>query len=83
MCYQSRPTPVKLGNSYRFLDDVLGESVGAHLDHLRQERFRKYDLKFKPRKCEFFRQNVVEMGVQYIETGRYCSTQKHSRDPGL
>lgn len=64
-----------------FLDNVLilGESTRAHLDHLRQifERFRQYGLKFKPRKCELYRQNVqflgrsvtsegVGMGDQYI-----------------
>lgn len=68
-----------------FLDDVLilGESTQAHLDNLRQvfERFRQYGLKFKPKKCEFFRQKVeflgrsvssegVEMGDQYVEAVR-------------
>ena len=65
-----------------FLDDilVLGASAQDHLANLRVvlERFRQYGLKFKPRKCEFFRREVeflgrtvssggVEMGKQYIE----------------
>ena len=68
-----------------FLDDVLilGSTAEKHLDNLRQvfERFRQYGLKFKPKKCEFFRQKVeflgrsvsstgVEMGDQYIDTMR-------------
>ena len=66
-----------------FFDDVLilGTTAETLLDNLRQvfERFQQYGLKFNPRKCEFFRQNVeflgrsisstgVEMSDQYIDT---------------
>lgn len=54
-----------------FLDDVLilGESARVHLDNLRSvfERFRQYGLKFKPRKCEFFRQKVEFLGGQLLQ----------------
>jgi hypothetical protein len=72
-----------------FLDDVLilGTSARGHLENLRIifERFRQYGLKFKPRKCEFFRREVeflgrtvspagVEMGQQYIEAVKEWKT---------
>ena len=51
-----------------FLDDVpiLGITAETHLDNLRQvfERFRQYGLKFKPKKCEFFRQKVERSTVK-------------------
>ena len=65
-----------------FLVDVLiiGTTAEKRLDNLRQvfERFRQYCLKFKSKKCEYFRQKVeflgrsvsstgVEMGDQYID----------------
>ena len=50
-----------------FLDDVLnlGSMAEKHLDNLRQvfERFRQYGLKFKPQKCEFFREKVEFLGL--------------------
>ena len=64
---------------------ILGSTAEKHLDNLRQvfERFRQYGLKFKPKKCYFFREKVeflgrfvsstsaeVEMGGQYIDAVR-------------
>ncbi len=49
-----------------FLDDILalGKSFKHHLSILRQvfERFRLYQLKLKPRKCELFQQSVEFLG---------------------
>ena len=56
-----------------FLDDVLvlGIEAVTHLDNLRQvfKRFRQYGLKFKPKKCDFFRQKVEFHGRTISSTG--------------
>ena len=45
-----------------FLDDilVLGDSFETHLSNLRQvlQRFRKYGLHLKPKKCVLFQEEV-------------------------
>lgn len=45
-----------------FLDDilVLGKTIGDHLENLKAVfmRFREYGLKFNPKKCELFQQEV-------------------------
>ena len=71
---------------------VLVTSAETHLDNLRQvfERFRQYGLKFKPRKCEFFRQKVeflgrsisstgVEMSDHYIDTVKEWPTPQNTK----
>ena len=49
-----------------FLDDimVLGKTFHEHLGHLREvfQRLRKYKLKLKPNKCEFFRTKIDFLG---------------------
>lgn len=49
-----------------FLDDilVLGKSFDQHLDYLSEalERFRKFGLKLKPKKCAFFQHKVEFLG---------------------
>ena len=65
-----------------FLDDimVMGTDFDNHLSNLRSilDRFRKYGLKLKPKKCEFFKdkveflghivsQNKLEVGSEYID----------------
>ena len=49
-----------------FLDDILalGKSFNSHLETLRQIflRFRQYQLKLKPRKCELFQKFVEFLG---------------------
>lgn len=78
-----------------FLDDalVLGSDFEDHLANLRQvlQRFREYDLKFKPKKCELFRRRVeflgrqvsgtgVEMGDEYIEAVKEWETPTKVKD---
>jgi hypothetical protein len=68
-----------------FLDDalVLGRDFEDHLANLRAvfKRFRRFDLKFKPKKCALFQTHVeflgrivsqsrVEMGDKHIEAVR-------------
>ena len=49
-----------------FLDDILimGQDFDDHLKNLREalERFRKYRLRLKPKKCIFFQRNVEFLG---------------------
>lgn len=56
-----------------FLDDilVLGRDFENHLCQLRGvlERFRKYGLKLKPRKCELFRRKAEFLGRVVGEEG--------------
>ena len=78
-----------------FLDDilVLGTTPETHLVNLRQvfDRFREYGLRFKPRKCELFRQRVqflgrtisaegVEMGDQYISAIKDWKVPQNTKD---
>lgn len=55
------------------------------------QRFREYDLKFKPKKCELFRRRVeflgrqvsgtgVEMGDEYIEAVKDWETPTNVKD---
>jgi hypothetical protein len=56
-----------------FLDDtlVLGKDFQSHLDNLREVflRFREFDLKFKPKKCELFQTRVEFLGRQVSRYG--------------
>ena len=78
-----------------FLDDilVLGTTPETHLVNLRQvfDRLREYGLRFKPRKCELFRQRVqslgrtisadgLEMGDQYISAIRDWKVPQNTKD---
>lgn len=78
-----------------FLDDalVLGRDFEDHIANLRSvfQRFREYDLKFKPKKCELFRRRVeffgrqvsgtgVEMGDEYIEAIKDWTTPANVKD---
>ena len=56
-----------------FLDDILviGKTVDMHLENLKMvlERFRKYHLKLKPRKCVFFEKTVEFLGRTVNKNG--------------
>lgn len=56
-----------------FLDDLLalGKTFTEHLETLRNifQRFRRYKLKLKPKKCEIFRKSVEFLGRQVSEKG--------------
>ncbi|XP_056003459.1 uncharacterized protein LOC130046578 [Ostrea edulis] len=56
-----------------FLDDalVLGKDFQGHLDNLKAvfRRFREFDLKFKPKKCELFQTKVEFLGRQVSGKG--------------
>ena len=56
-----------------FLDDiiVLGKLFKGHLANIRRvlERFRKHNLKLKPKKCIFFQKQVVFLGKLVNEQG--------------
>ena len=56
-----------------YLDDicVLGRSTSEHLDNLRTvfQRFRKYGLKFKAKKCELFCKEIEFLGRQVSSNG--------------
>ncbi|VDI79392.1 Hypothetical predicted protein [Mytilus galloprovincialis] len=49
-----------------FIDDilVLGKDIASHLANLRAvlQRFKKYGLKLKPKKCELFQEQVEFLG---------------------
>jgi hypothetical protein len=55
-----------------FLDDilVLGSDFQSHLINLKHvfERFRKYQLKLKPRKCVLFTKTVEFLGRKVFKT---------------
>ena len=56
-----------------YLDDicVLGRSTKEHLENLEAvfKRFRKFGLKFKPRKCELFRKEIEFLGRSVSTNG--------------
>jgi hypothetical protein len=54
-----------------FLDDSLVLGKDFHLDNLRDVflRFREFDLKFKPKKCELFYTRVEFLGCQVSHHG--------------
>lgn len=56
-----------------YLDDifVLGKSFSHHLENLKKvfERFRKYNMKFKPKKCALFQKSVVFLGKEVSQEG--------------
>ena len=56
-----------------FLDDiiVLGKFFRDHLNNIRNVllRFRKHNLKLKPKKCVFFQKQVVFLGKLVNEEG--------------
>ena len=56
-----------------YLDDVivLGKSFEEHIDNLKVvlERFRKHNLKLKPRKCVFIQKEVTFLGRRVSEDG--------------
>ena len=63
-----------------YLDDVVifSNSVEEHIGHLREvlQRFQQENLKLKPRKCEFFREQVKYLGHTVSPAGV-------ATDPGL
>ena len=63
-----------------YLDDVivLGKSFGDHLNNLRLvfSRFRKYNLKLKPRKCCLFQREVTFLGKVISSDGVSMDPQK-------
>ena len=58
-----RPPP---GSASAFLDDILvmGSTFEQHLKNVREalERFGKFGLKLKPKKCELFQHEVKFLG---------------------
>jgi hypothetical protein len=56
-----------------FLDDalVLGKDFQSHLENLKEVllRFREFDFKFKPKKCELFQTRVEFLGHQVSHHG--------------
>ena len=62
-----------------FLDDilVLGTDFQSHLNNLREifQRFRKYQLKLKPRKCQLFRKSVEFLGRKVSQNGLQIGKQ--------
>jgi hypothetical protein len=77
------------------LDDdlVLGHDFQSHFDSLRAVflRFREYDLKFKPKKCELFQTRMefmmlqvsrdgIEMGSVYISAVRECAVPTNVKE---
>ena len=56
-----------------YLDDVvvLGKNFKNHLHNIRRvlERFRKHNLKLKPKKCTFFQKQVIFLGKLVDEHG--------------
>ena len=78
-----------------FLDDimVMGRSFEEHLQNLRKvlDRFRRYGLKLKPKKCGLFvrkveflgrtvSKNNIEIGTSYTDTVANWPTPKCSKD---
>ena len=49
-----------------FLDDVIimGKNINDHLINLREvlQQFKKHNLKLKPKKCEFFKEEIKFLG---------------------
>ena len=62
-----------------FLDDilVLGDSFETHLSNLRRvlQRFRKYGLHLKPKKCVLFQEEVEFLGRQVSNQGLSLSQE--------
>ena len=62
-----------------FLDDilVLGSDFQSHLNNLRHvfERFRKYQLKLKPKKCVLFTKTVEFLGRKVSADGLEIGNQ--------
>ena len=75
-----------------YLDDVIvfSHMEEEHLEHLRVvfERFREFNLKFKPSKCPFFLSEIVYLPIMSHERGfclvkRMCRLCTSSRCPKL
>ena len=65
-----------------YLDDVivLGKDVAIHLERLRKvfTRFRRYNLKLKPKKCQLFQIKVPFLGRIVSKEGVQVDPEKVS-----
>ena len=68
-----------------FLDDILVLGSNFHLTNLRHvfERFRKYQLKLKPRKCVLFTKSVEFAGGKVSTNGLEISKKAFKSCPTL